>query len=68
MLGNIVPHYENDHTNCGSQSRCRSDSNYKQSRELLTQDISKDLLQQGINKLQFIRILYIFVMQKTHFM
>ena len=43
-LETIVPHYENDHRGCPNESRCRTDPNYKPSRELLTQDISKELL------------------------
>ena len=49
-LDNIISHYENDHERCPNESRCRTDPNYQPSRELLTQDCSKDLLRKSIKE------------------
>ena len=49
-LENIVSHYENMHDKCPKESRCRTDQNYQPSRELLTQDIAKELLLKSIKE------------------
>ena len=47
-LDNIVKHYMNIHTDCAPTSRCRTDSNNKSSRIMLTDTVAIKLLTDAI--------------------
>ena len=49
-LDNIVLHYQNNHKNCDTSSRCRKDPNYIPSREVLTSPVAIRLLTETIQK------------------
>ena len=49
-LDNIVPHFQNIHENCDPSSRCKTDPNYKASREILTSPVAIRLLRETIQK------------------
>ena len=49
-LDNIVSHYQNNHELCDPSSRCRTDPNYKPSRENLTSPVAIRLLTETIQK------------------
>ena len=49
-LDNIVSHYQNNHENCDTSSRCRTDPNYKPSRIILTSPVAIRLLNETIQK------------------
>ena len=49
-LDNIASHYQNIHENCDDSSRCRTDPNYKASREILTSPVAIRLLRETIQK------------------
>ena len=49
MLENVVAHYENKHDNCLSSSRCKQDTNYIPSRQIITNSAAKQLLLSAIH-------------------
>ena len=51
-LDNIVAHYQNSHSNCAAESRCRSDPNYIPSKVLLTDKVAIKLLERAVTNLQ----------------
>ena len=48
LLVNVVDHYRNNHEKCHESSRCKKDSNYEPSRQVLTDDVSQKLLRSVI--------------------
>jgi len=47
-IDNIVCHYQNQHTDCFAESRCKTDSNYMPSRQILTDPVAVDLLSAAV--------------------
>ena len=52
VLDNIIPHYENIHSECYEESRCRTDPNYIPSKVQLTDKVALKLLEGAIKNLQ----------------
>ena len=48
LIETIVPHYQNDHTKCHHDSRCRKDENYEPSRIVITSKMASKLLEKAI--------------------
>lgn len=46
----IVKHYQNDHTDCSPESRCKIDPNYIPSRQILTSPVAVELLLSCVRK------------------
>ncbi|KAK3106301.1 hypothetical protein FSP39_017387 [Pinctada imbricata] len=51
-LDNIIPHYQNIHSNCAAESRCRTDPNYIPSKVILTDKVAIKLLDGAVKNLQ----------------
>ena len=51
-LDNIIPHYQNIHSECSEESRCRTDPNYIPSKVQLTDKVALKLLEGAIKNLQ----------------
>ena len=51
-LDNIICHYQNFHSNCSPESRCKTDKNYVPSKTTITNKIALKLLEEAIHRLQ----------------
>ena len=52
ILDNIILHYQNIHTNCLPQSRCRTEENYEPSKTIIKDSLAVELLHRAIRNLQ----------------
>ena len=55
ILDNIPKHYQNDHTNCLSESRCKREEGYEGSKCIIQDPVAVRLLTEAIRKLQIYR-------------